>query len=79
MRVRQGSSALGEQGLHVGFAALAAFALPGLYMLLANLNFVLFTGKNMNLLALNSLSDVLESGALLAVALLGLGVERTAT
>ncbi|HYU36257.1 MAG TPA: hypothetical protein VEW48_29205 [Thermoanaerobaculia bacterium] len=69
---------LAQQGLFIGLAALLAFALPSLYMLLANLNLVLFTGKNMNLLSLNSLSDVLESGTLLGVAVVGLGLRRSA-
>jgi hypothetical protein len=69
---------LGQQGLYVGLAALLAVALPSLYMLLANLNLVLFTGKNTSLLALNSLSDLLESGTLLGLAVVGLGVRRGA-
>ncbi|HKH44243.1 MAG TPA: hypothetical protein VKM72_06235 [Thermoanaerobaculia bacterium] len=76
-RVQDDRDRLGQQGLFIGFAALLAFVLPSLYMLLANLNLVLFTGKNMNLLSLNSLSDVLESGTLLGLAILGLGLRRS--
>ena len=66
----------GAQGAWIAAVALLAFALPGLYMTLANLNLVLFTGKNPSLLALNSVSDVLLSGALLAVAAFGTAVAR---
>ncbi len=76
-RAHDEADRLAQQGLHVALVALLAFLLPGLYMLLANLNLVLFTGKNMSLLALNSLSDVLESGALLALAVVGLGMRRS--
>ncbi|HEX2254742.1 MAG TPA: hypothetical protein VHQ65_15860 [Thermoanaerobaculia bacterium] len=67
-----GGGRWGRQGGWVATLALLAFALPGLYMILANLNQVLFTGKNCSLLALNSVSDVLEAGALLALAAFGL-------
>lgn len=70
---------LGGQGLHVALVALLAIAMPSLYMILANLNLVLFTGKNMTFLSLNSLSDVLEGGALAALAVLGLGLRRGVT
>lgn len=73
---RAGGGPLGGQGLLVALVALLSVTLPSLYMLLANLNLVLFTGKNMALLSLNSLSDVLQSGGLLALAVLGLGLER---
>jgi len=76
-RVHDDRDRLAQQGLFIGLAALLAFVLPSLYMLLANLNLVLFTGKNMNLLSLNSLSDVLESGALLGLAVVGLGLRRS--
>jgi hypothetical protein len=78
-RAHDEADRLAQQGLHVALVALLAFLLPGLYMLLANLNLVLFTGKNMSLLALNSLSDVLESATLLAVAVVGLGIRRSTT
>jgi hypothetical protein len=77
-RVQDDRDRLAQQGLFIGLAALLAFALPSLYMLLANLNLVLFTGKNMSLLSLNSLSDVLESGILLGLAIVGLGLRRSA-
>jgi|GEM_PF-4159586 len=76
-RVHDDRDRLAQQGLFIGLAALLAFALPSLYMLLANLNLVLFTGKNTNLLSLNSLSDVLESGILIGVAVVGLGLRRS--
>jgi hypothetical protein len=76
-RVQDDSDRLAQQGLFIGLAALLAFALPSLYMILANLNLVLFTGKNMSLLSLNSLSDVLESGLLLGLAIVGLGLRRS--
>jgi hypothetical protein len=63
-----------RQGRWIATVALLSFALPGLYMTLANLNLVLFTGKNASLLALNSTSDVLQSGTLLGVAAFGLGL-----
>jgi len=76
-RWRSAASPLAEQGLWLAAVALLAVAVPSLYMILANLNLVMFTGKNCALLALNSLSDVLESGALLSLATLGLGLRRT--
>lgn len=48
--------------------SLATFAAAGVYMFLANYGWVLFTGKNVFLLGLDSLGDTLES-----LALLGLG------
>ena len=44
----------------------------GLYMVLANYGLVLFTGKNVYLLGLDSVGDVLESLALLGLASVGL-------
>lgn len=73
-----GDTPLGGQGLFVAFVALLSLVLPSLYMILANLNLVLFTGKNLALLSLNSLSDVLQSGGLAALAVLGLGLRRGA-
>jgi hypothetical protein len=64
------------QGLYVALVALLAVALPSLYMILANLNLVLFTGKNLALLSLSSLSDVIQTGGLLALAVVGLGLQR---
>ena len=43
-------------------------------MVLGNVNLALFTGKNCALLGVNSLSDALESGALLGLAALGLAL-----
>ena len=69
---------ISERGRWMSVLAAAAFALPSLYMILANLNLVLFTGKNCNLLSLNSVSDVLESSLLLALCAFGLGLEKEA-
>lgn len=52
----------------VGALALLTFAMAGVYMVLANYGWVLFTGKNVYLLGLDSVSDALESMALLALA-----------
>ncbi|MEM8963604.1 MAG: hypothetical protein AAGD38_19130 [Acidobacteriota bacterium] len=65
-----------RQGTWIATVALLAVVLPSLYMILANLNLVLFTGKNTALLSLNSISDILESAALLAIAAWGLGLAR---
>lgn len=56
-------------------SALLTLAGAGLYMVLANYGLVLFTGKNVYLLGLDSLGDVLEAVALLGVAALALGAE----
>jgi hypothetical protein len=69
---------LAAQGSWIAALALLAFVLPSLYMILANLNYVLFTGKNCSLLALNSMSDVLESAALVGLAAFGAGLRRDA-
>ncbi len=68
-----------RQGTWIATMALLAFVLPSLYMILANLNLVLFTGKNCNLLSLNSVSDVLESAALLGLAAFGLNLRRVSS
>ncbi len=73
------ATAVGSQGLYMALAALLSVAVPSLYMILANLNLVLFTGKNLSLLSLNSLSDVLQGGVLVALAVLGLGLRRGVT
>ncbi len=57
----------------LAFTALATFAGAGIYMVLANYGLVLFTGKNVYFLGLDSLSDTAE-----ALALVGLGVWATA-
>ena len=75
--IRGPTDPFSRQGGWIALIAALAFCLPSLYMILANLNLVLFTGKNCNLLSLNSTSDVLESGALLALAAFGLGLRRT--
>ncbi|MDE2763182.1 MAG: hypothetical protein OXQ94_07200 [Gemmatimonadota bacterium] len=48
-------------------AALVSFAAAGAYMILANYGLVLFTGKNVYLLGLDSLGDTLEGLALIAM------------
>ena len=52
----------------LAFAALASFSSAGIYMVLANYGWVLFTGKNVYLLGLDSRSDTLE-----ALLLIGMG------
>lgn len=52
----------------LSLAALWSFSLAGIYMILANYSWTLFTGKNVYLLAPDSLSDTAE-----ALLLLGLG------
>ena len=71
---RGASSALGGQGIWLTAVALLAVAAPSLFMILGNLNLALFTGKNCALLGVNSLSDAVESGALLGLAALGLAL-----
>ncbi|HEX6203819.1 MAG TPA: hypothetical protein VF100_12515, partial [Thermoanaerobaculia bacterium] len=75
---RTAAAPLAEQGTALAAVAFLVFAVPGLYMILANLNLVLFSGKNAPLLGLNSLSDALESGLVLALAAAGLGLGRAA-
>ena len=48
-------------------AALLSFAAAGVYMILANYGLVLFTGKNVYLLGLDSLGDTLEALVLIAM------------
>ena len=67
---------LGEQGTMLAAVAGVVFAVPGLYMILANLNLVLFSGKNTPLLGLNSLSDALETALVLAAAAAGTAFRR---
>ena len=47
--------------------ALASFVSAGVYMILANYGLVLFTGKNVYLLGLDSLGDTLEALAILTI------------
>jgi hypothetical protein len=56
-------------GALTGTLCLAAFATSSLYMLAANYGWVLFTGKNMYLLGLDSMGDLLEGTALLVAGL----------
>ena len=62
-------------------AALVSFSAAGLYMILANYGLVLFTGKNVYLLGLDSLSDTIEALALIGIGVgaLGLAEEAAAT
>ncbi|NNF28446.1 MAG: hypothetical protein HKN73_14575 [Gemmatimonadetes bacterium] len=60
----------------LGATAAATMVGAGLYMVLANYGLVLFTGKNVYLLGLDSVGDVLESLALLGLASAGLGRAR---
>jgi hypothetical protein len=55
----------------VAALALLAFAGAGLYMVLANYGLVFFTGKNVYLLGLDSVSDALEGMVLLALGAAG--------
>lgn len=55
----------------VGALALAVFACSSLYMVLANYGLVFFTGKNVYLLGLDSVSDALEALVLLALGAAG--------
>ncbi|HEX6040703.1 hypothetical protein [Longimicrobium sp.] len=59
--------------------ALLTLALAGVYMILSNYGITLFTGKNVYLLGLDSLSDVLESLALLGLAAITLEYHRVHT
>lgn len=67
-----GRGPLVRQALWLALVALLAFAVPSLFMVLGNLNMALFTGKNLSLLGINSLSDVLEAGLVLGLAVTGL-------
>ena len=60
----------------LGILALWTFSLCGIYMFAANLGMVLFTGKNVYLLAATSNSDAIEGGVLLLIALVALGVRE---
>jgi hypothetical protein len=73
---RRRATPLGEQGTALAAVGFLVFAVPGLYMILANLNLVLFSGKNAPLLGVNSLSDALETGLVIALAAAGLGLRR---
>ena len=58
----------------LGATAAATVVGAGLYMILANYGLVLFTGKNVYLLGLDSVGDVLESLALLGLTVAGLAL-----
>lgn len=58
---------------------LIGFGAAGIYMVLANYGLVLFTGKNVYLLGLDSLGDALESFAILGLSVVGYGVARWKT
>jgi hypothetical protein len=62
-----------DQRTALGILALWTFSLCGIYMFAANVGMVLFTGKNVYLLAATSNSDAIEGGVLLLIALVALG------
>jgi len=62
----------------LGIISLWTFCVAGIYMFAANVGLVLFTGKNVYLLAAASKSDAVEGGVLLLIALLSLTVNREA-
>ena len=66
-----------DQPAAVGVLALWTFCLDGLYMFAANVGLVLFTGKNVYLLAAASKSDAIEGGVLLLIALFTLGLQHS--
>jgi hypothetical protein len=61
-----------DQRAALGILALWTFSLCGTYMFAANVGLVLFTGKNVYLLAATSNSDAIEGGVLLLIALVAL-------
>jgi hypothetical protein len=62
----------------LGIISLWTFSFAGIYMFAANVGLVLFTGKNVYLLAAASKSDAVEGGALLLTALLSLTLDGEA-
>ncbi|MDP9190653.1 MAG: hypothetical protein M3P06_03010 [Acidobacteriota bacterium] len=71
-KTRQTPEAAIDQRMALGTMALWTFCICGIYMFAANLGLVLFTGKNVYLLAASSKSDAIEGGVLLLIALLTL-------
>jgi hypothetical protein len=65
-----------EWGALTGGLAALTFAFTGLYMILANYQVVLFTGKNPYLLGLDSAGDVMESLVLLLLGAAGSALAR---
>ena len=67
-----------EQGLIglVAYVAAATIAVSSIYMILANHELLLLTGKNVYLLGLDSAGDVIETMALLLVIAFGLAPMR---
>jgi hypothetical protein len=65
-----------DQRAALGILALWTFCLCGIYMFAGNLGMVLFTGKNVYLLAATSNSDAIEGGVLLLIALVALAGEQ---
>jgi hypothetical protein len=62
----------GVEVLHlIGVLSFSFFAVASIYMLAANYNLVLFTGKNAYLLGLDSFGDFLEGMALLSLGVIG--------
>lgn len=76
-----GDEVVEPTNLHATLAALLllTFACSGLYMVLANYGLTFFTGKNVYLLGLDSVSDALEGGVLLAGAAWALARAAPAT
>ena len=68
-----------DQRTALGIMALWTFSIAGIYMFAANAGAVLFTGKNVYLLAAASKSDAIEGGVLLLLALLALTPSKAVT
>jgi hypothetical protein len=68
-----------DQRSALAIMALWTFSICGIYMFAANLGLVLFTGKNVYLLAAASKSDAIEGGTLLLIALLALSPAKAPT
>jgi hypothetical protein len=62
----------------LGILSLWTFCIAGIYMFAANVGLVLFTGKNVYLLAAASKSDAVEGGVLLLLGLLAFTRQREA-
>jgi len=70
-RLPPGADPWGQPFGVLSVSALVSFAVAGAYMILANYGLVLFTGKNVYLLGLDSLGDTLEALVLLGLAARG--------
>jgi hypothetical protein len=67
-----------DQRAALGIMALWTFSIASIYMFAANAGVVLFTGKNVYLLAAASKSDAIEGGVLLLLALLAFTPSKAA-